>query len=431
MRTLVLFEDEGFSQLLPLTYWRTAGELRCGYGSLYDLILRAATDLGSSLEIAIWCRPEIAAVAAGRFSHPVNTPPSVLPTEPAMFVNARLLATDNLIDGPAPAVQWHDDKLLVINADADLAAKLTPEIMLDPSAARAILGCVKKHEFIAAPKLIAYPWDLVHANPAMLHLGWQQAGEPAELAGRICEGVYILNKRAVHIDERCTIKPGVVLDAENGPIFIGSDVIISPNTSIEGPCYIGDGTLIQPGSALRDAISIGRRCKVGGELESSIIHGFSNKQHDGFLGHSYIAEWVNLAADTVNSDLKNTYGPVRVPINGVEINSGQMFVGLTIGDHSKTGIGQVFPTGTVAGFGCNIATCDFSPKFIPSFTWLTGKGASTYAPDRCLEIAQRVMARRQTALTPAEKAWFLRLPAYAAQFENRSETASASRGDES
>ena len=130
-----------------------------------------------------------------------------------------------------------------------------------------------------------------------------------------------------------------------------------------------------------------------------------------------MCEWVNLAADTVNSDLKNTYGNIRVPINGVEVDSGQMFVGLTIGDHSKTGIGQMFPTGAVIGFGCNIATCEFSPKFLPSFTWLTGLEACIYAPERCLDVARKVMARRQNIPSPAEEMWFMALPAYARRFE--------------
>ncbi|MBI4582021.1 MAG: hypothetical protein HY718_20155 [Planctomycetes bacterium] len=414
MNTLVIYEDDGFHHLLPLTYWRTVCELRTGYGSLYEHTLQALGGGSRFEEVLVWCRPELAGVAAGRFEHPINRHAS---HERALLINARLLMTEPPKDGPTPAVQWHHERPIVIQADADLATQLTPELLLDPSASRRILAHLPTFEFLAAPRLVGYPWDLVHANPEMLHLGWRQLGEPADLAGRICEGVHILNRRAVHVGDSSTIKPGVVLDAENGPIYIGRGVTISPNTSIEGPCYIGDGTLIQPGSALRDAISIGRRCKVGGELESSIIHGFSNKQHDGFLGHSYVAEWVNLAADTVNSDLKNTYGNVRVPINGVEVDSGQMFVGLTIGDHSKTGIGQMFPTGAVVGFGCNIATCEFAPKFVPSFTWLTGKGASPYAPDRCLDIARRVMDRRQTAPTPAEEAWFMWLPTYARQFE--------------
>lgn len=418
MRKMILFEDDGFRNLLPLTYWRTAGELRCGYGSLYEHMLRAASGLATPVEIAVWCRRELAAVTTERLPVPVNQPSQLAPKQTAMLVNARLLATAGLLDGPAPAVQWHKGVPLVIHADSTLLDKLSPEIMLDPTAVRGLLEQLPNYQFVVAPRLIEYPWDLVQANQDMLLLGWKQASAPAELAGRICEGVYILNKAAVHVGRDCTIKPGVVLDAEHGPIYIGRNVTIAPNASIEGPCYIGDETLIQPGAVLRDAVSIGRRCKVGGELESSIIHGYSNKQHDGFLGHSYIAEWVNLAADTVNSDLKNTYGPVRVPINGIEVDSGQMFVGLTIGDHSKTGIGQMFPTGTVVGFGCNIATCDFSPKFVPSFTWLTGKGSSPYAPERGLDIARKVMMRRQMAPTHAEESWFLELPAYAAQFEN-------------
>jgi UDP-N-acetylglucosamine diphosphorylase/glucosamine-1-phosphate N-acetyltransferase len=417
MRTLVIFEDDGFSNLFPLTYWRTCGELRVGYSTLRDHAITAAgRSPHRADEVLTWCRPEIAAVAAGRFGPVVNTAPAG-DTERVTFINARLLLTEPPADGPAPAVQWLDNIPVVIHADAATAARLSPEILLDPAARGQVLDSLPRHEFVAGPKLMAYPWDLVHSNPAMLGHDWKAAGEPAGLGGRICEGVHILNRRGVHVGEGSTLKPGVVLDAENGPIYIGEGVTVSPNTSIEGPCFIGDGTLIQPGSALRDAISIGRRCKVGGELESSIIHGFSNKQHDGFLGHSYVAEWVNIAADTVNSDLKNTYGHVRVAINGVEVNSGQMFVGLTIGDHSKTGIGQMFPTGTVVGLACNIATCEFSPKFLPSFTWVTGKGWEVFGVDRCIEIARRVMARRQTVLTAAEEAWFLELPAYTRRFE--------------
>ncbi len=414
MRTLVIFEDDGFRNLLPLTYWRTTCELRTGYASLLEHALAALDGAAAFDEIILWCRPEMAAVTASRFAYPVNSRPQ---SDQTLFVNGRLLLTAASAEAPAPSAQWHEGCPVVINANRELASRLSPELMQQPEALRRVLHGIDSHIFVATPKLICYPWDLVHANADMLHHGWQNAGQPADLAGRICEGVHILNRQAVRIGEGSILKPGVVLDAENGPIVIGSNVTISPNTSIEGPCYIGDGSIIQPGASLRDAVSIGPRCKVGGELESSIIHGFSNKQHDGFLGHAYVAEWVNLAADTVNSDLKNTYGPVRVPINGTEVDSGQMFVGLTIGDHSKTGIGQMFPTGAVVGFGCNIATCEFAPKFVPSFTWLTGQGAAAYAVDRCLEIARRVVARRQKTLTPAEEAWFLQLPTYAKQSE--------------
>ncbi len=406
---LILFEDAACQNLLPLTYWRTVTELRTGYFSLYEYALQAS----GAQQPVLYCRTVLADVAAGRLGIPVNTTPQA----PALLVNARLLLTSKLNPGPCPSVQWAGPMPVVIHADAQLLDRLTPNVLLDRSATRQILSSIPQHTYVDAPRLIEYPWDLVHANAQMLEFCWNTLGRPAELAGRICDGAHLLNRRAIHVGRGSTIKPGVVLDAEHGPIYIGDGVTISPNVSIEGPCFIGDGTLIQPGAVLREAMSIGRRCKAGGELETSIIHGFSNKQHDGFLGHAYVAEWVNLAADTVNSDLKNTYGTIRVPINGVEVDSGHMFAGLTIGDHSKTGIGQMFPTGAVIGFGCNVATCEFSPRFVPSFTWLTGRGAGRYDVEKCLEVAKKVMVRRETVMTPAEEALFHRIPDLAAQIE--------------
>lgn len=410
MKTLVIFEDAGYRNLLPLTYWRTSGELRTGYHCLLDyqrvLILHN--------RLVLYCRDALAAVASERLGVPANTR---VADDPVLLVNSRLLLTGPLSLGPAPAVQWADEAVVAILADRALLNRLTPEVLLDPAATRDALAPVVRHEFVRSPQMMRYPWDLIHSNPGMLHWCWERAACGGVVEGRIYEGAHLLNRSAIHVGRGSVVKPGVILDAEHGPIYIGDNVTLSPNCSVEGPCYIGDETLVQAGAALREGMNIGRRCKVGGELDSSIIHGFSNKQHDGFLGHAYVAEWVNLAADTINSDLKNTYGPVRVPINGVEVDSGQMFVGLTIGDHSKTGIGQLFPTGAVVGFGCNIATCGFSPKFVPSFTWVTGAGACRYDVERCLEVAVKVMQRRQVRMTPSELELFRSLPASVAAHE--------------
>ncbi len=412
MLRLVLFEDEGYRNLLPLTYWRTCGELRTGYARLLD----HARQVFRPVQLEILCRPELVAVTSGRLAETVNRTAA----EPAFFCNARLLAAEPPLDGPCPAVQWHQDTLLAVAADHALAARLSAEVLLDPAAARQTLAGLPTFDFFPRPRLLNYPWDLVHANHDALLACWTRLGSPNGILGLRHEGVHVLNPAAVFVDAGSVLKPGAVLDAEHGPVYIGRNVTVSSNTTIEGPCFIGDGTIVQPGAVLRDGMSIGPRCKVGGELESSILHGYSNKQHDGFLGHAYVAEWVNLAADTVNSDLKNTYGPVRVPINGREIDSGRMFVGLTIADHSKTGIGQMFPTGAVVGFGSNIATCEFSPKFVPSFTWVTGAGATPYAMERCLEVARKVMLRREIQISAAEEAWFRELPEYACRFEQPS-----------
>lgn len=411
MNRLVVFEDEEFRNLLPLTYWRAAWELRVGYGSLLDHLQRSLP----RMELTLYCRTEISQVVAERFDCPVNDVPS---DDTMLFCNARLLLTSPLEMGPCPAVQWQDGVPIVIAADRTLAERLTHAVLADHAAARQLLADVPEHIFISSPRMVRYPWSLVHANGEMLQVNWKQAGEPGHVDGKVYEGAWLLNRNAIHIGAGSVVKPTAVIDAEDGPVFIGRNVRISPHVTIQGPCYIGDDSIIQPGASIREGTSIGRRCKIGGEVEESIVHAFSNKQHDGFLGHAYVAEWVNLGADTVNSDLKNTYGSVRVPVNGVDIDSGHAFVGLTIGDHSKTGIGQAFPTGAVVGFASNVATAGLAPKFVPSFSWLIGSNRSEYDVQRCISVARQVMARRQVALTPSEEAWFHLLPNYAAQIES-------------
>jgi UDP-N-acetylglucosamine diphosphorylase/glucosamine-1-phosphate N-acetyltransferase len=147
-------------------------------------------------------------------------------------------------------------------------------------------------------------------------------------------------------------------------------------------------------------------CKVGGEVEESVIHSYSNKQHDGFLGHAYLGMWVNLGADTNNSDLKNNYGNVKVVINGRLVDSGSMFVGLTMGDHSKSGINTMFNTGTVVGVSSNVFGAGFPPKFVPSFSWGGSDGQETYELEKSLAVARRVMARRKVTLSAAEESLF-------------------------
>jgi len=135
-------------------------------------------------------------------------------------------------------------------------------------------------------------------------------------------------------------------------------------------------------------------CKVGGEVEASILHGYTNKQHDGFLGHSYLGEWCNLGAGTNNSDLKNNYSNVRVTLGGETVDSGHMFVGVTMGNHTKSGIGTNFNTGSVVGSFCNVFGGGLQPKHIPSFSWGGSDGLVTYQVDRAITLARTVMARR-------------------------------------
>ena len=196
-------------------------------------------------------------------------------------------------------------------------------------------------------KMINYPWDLINNNGQEIvsDFATVAANEKVRIRGTVYEGAHLLNREKIVIGEGSKVKPGVVLDAENGPIFIGNNVTVFPNAVIEGPAFVGDRSLIKMGAKIYENTSIGEVCKVGGEVEASIIHSYSNKQHDGFLGHAYLGQWVNLGADTNNSDLKNNYGNVKLVLDGEEVESGSMFMGLLMGDHSKSSINTMFNTG--------------------------------------------------------------------------------------
>jgi len=407
---IVIFEDDRFPNLLPLVYYRAVFDLRCGSRTLRQRISANYPNSSPTLflrdELARVSALDDTAVVKSQLDQPRRT----------LFINGRSLLTSTI--NPDPNTQTliglKDSQIAYIWADPDLAANLTSEIFRDPDRLSYILEPFPKTKTHIT--LINYPWDLVHHNESALIHDWHLINDP-QIQGHLYPGVHLLAKENISIGPGTTIKPSTVLDAENGPIIIGQNVTIKPNCTLEGPLFIGDNSLIQPGSVISETVSIGPVCKVGGELESSIIHSHSNKQHDGFLGHSYIGSWVNLAADTINSDLKNTYGPVRVPINGREVDSGHMFVGLTMGDFSKTSVNTMFSTGSVVGFGCSIFNSGFVPRFVPSFSWLTDQGRSAAILEKVIEIAEKVMARRKVSLSDAERQLFQAIHRQSQEYE--------------
>jgi len=210
----------------------------------------------------------------------------------------------------------------------------------------------------------------------------------------------------VYVAPGALVHPMVVLDAAGGPIYIDQDADIHPFTRIEGPCYIGKKSILL-GAKCREGNSIGPVCRVGGEIEESIIHGHSNKYHDGFLGHAYVGEWVNLGALTTNSDLKNDYSTVEVTLDGHNpIDTGSTKVGALIGDHTKTSIGTLLNTGAYVGAMALIAaTGRLLPKFLPCFAWfLEGVVTKGFGRKKLFETAKVAMGRRKIEWTAAEEA---------------------------
>jgi UDP-N-acetylglucosamine diphosphorylase/glucosamine-1-phosphate N-acetyltransferase len=205
------------------------------------------------------------------------------------------------------------------------------------------------------------------------------------------------------IGKNVQIHPGCVLDGSNGPIILDDNVSIMAQATIIGPAYVGKNSTIKIGTKIYQDNSFGEWCKVGGEIENSIIQSYSNKQHEGFLGHSFLCEWVNLGADTNTSDLKNTYTSIKINLEDREINTGKIFLGLLCGDHTKSGINTMFTTGTVAGI-CGILVREwFLPNSIPSFSWGGAKTSPIYKVAKAIETAKIVMQRRSKELSQQEE----------------------------
>ncbi|MBN3584510.1 GlmU family protein [Algoriphagus aestuarii] len=208
----------------------------------------------------------------------------------------------------------------------------------------------------------------------------------------------------IFIEEGATIKASI-LNAENGPIYIGKNAEIQEGSLIRGPFALCEGSTVNMGAKLRGDTTIGPFSKIGGEVSNSVLFGYSNKGHEGFLGNSVIGEWCNLGADTNTSNLKNNYSPVKLwdYTKGSFSNTGLQFCGLMMGDHSKCGINTMFNTGTVAGVGASIFGEGYPKNFIPSFSWGGKSGISTYQFEKFQETAMAVMARRKVEWTKKDE----------------------------
>lgn len=226
--------------------------------------------------------------------------------------------------------------------------------------------------------LVADVADFVHEGGDAIPDGSVVIGDPSE--------VILLGAR---------IEPGVIFDVRDGAVVVEQHAYVKAGTRFEGPVYVGPGTEVLGGEIRWSAL--GPRCKVRGEIAHSSFLGYANKAHDGFVGHSVIGRWVNLGAGTVTSNLKNTYGPVRLDVGGTRIETGRQNLGSLVGDHAKTAIGTMLPTGATIGAGANLFGGGQTSKFVAPFAWGSDGGVMT--KEGFIAIAERVLPRREVALT--------------------------------
>ncbi|UCF06978.1 MAG: hypothetical protein JSV33_08170 [bacterium] len=261
-----------------------------------------------------------------------------------------------------------------------------------------LTGWAEQHGCSLVPtevRLLSHYWQLIGENPACIIDDFKKnplRGTAPE--ANLFKGVDLINEEDIVIGSDVEVRSGTVLDASEGPIIIADRVRIEPNAIVYGPCYIGDGSIIRGGAKIGHGTSIGTQCRIGGEVEETLVASYSNKQHEGFLGHSYVGSWTNLGAGSCNSDLKNNYSIVRAWSKGVVRETGRRFLGAVIADHAKLAINTRLNTGTVVGFNANVLSTGFPPKFVPSFTWSLEPEYVEYELDKAIETAKIMMDRR-------------------------------------
>jgi len=398
---LGIFEDEAYANFLPLTYTRPVFELRCGASSLGARVARAFSRGGP---VFLFTRDYLAPALRKRLpKHLVNQPEMI--DEDLLLVNGSLIPDEPL----SRAVEQHSSANVVGLQNGRVVfawlkeadARRLGEAMLKPFDPAPVSSLKRMGEVvqIEGAKLLEYPWELLDHNAVLIHdeFGLFANGESeGTVDGR---AVVYGDPKNVFVGRGSFIEAGVVIDARRGPVYIGEEVYVQTPSRIEGPCYVGDESIIF-GAQLREGCSIGEVCRVGGELEETIAQGYSNKRHVGFIGHAYIGEWVNLGAGTENSDLKNTYGTVKVNVAGRRVDTQRTFVGCFIGDHAKTGIGTHIFTGKRIGVCSHVM--GFLTEDVPSFTmWaktIGGPAAEIYL-DSAIQTEKRVFARRKVQQT--------------------------------
>lgn len=388
---LVIFEDDQVERFLPLAWVRGVFELKCGATTLAEKIGRAA---GRAPD-AVLTRPYLTATLGRRCANVAINDLSRCRGEDVLFVNGRVCGTQ-WKPPQGPGACWHGEQLAAWRTKDDVSG------VRDYAGLVAAAGKAQKTDF--SGRWFEYIWDVMLANPAELEVDFAASGRSG-VEGQMHESAVVFGPRErLYVGPGAEVHPFVCIDTRHGPVTLEAGCEVHPFTRIEGPCYVGAKSILL-GAKVREGCTIGPMCRVGGEVEESIIHGYSNKYHDGFLGHAYVGEWVNLGALTTNSDLKNDYSSVSVMMGGQTISTGSTKVGSFIGDHVKTSIGTLMNTGSIAGtMAILVATGSPLPKYIPAFAWfLNGSVSKGFGLNPLIATARMAMSRRKVEMTEADE----------------------------
>jgi len=250
---------------------------------------------------------------------------------------------------------------------------------------------------------VEYSWDIFQKNDQAIREDFELLTQDRK-SEPIPSTVQVLGAENIFIEEGAVLN-FCTLNATTGPIYIGNDAEIMEGSVIRGPFALGEHAQVKLATKIYGATTVGPHCRVGGEVNNSVMFAYSNKGHDGFLGNAVLGEWCNIGADSNNSNLKNNYESVKLWDYETErfVNTGLQFCGLMMGDHSKCGINTMFNTGTVVGVSANIFGAGFPRNYIPNFTWGGAQGTQAYLPKKAFETAKIVMSRRNIEFSESDE----------------------------
>ncbi|UCE65880.1 MAG: hypothetical protein JSU85_13635 [Candidatus Zixiibacteriota bacterium] len=388
--TALFFEDPFYKNFEPLSISHAVYMLLCGTSKIYQKWLNAL----ECNEYGFLARPYLADILNLETGKQVN----IIPDKDFIIINGRFLPALKIvsqINELEPNRALVCDDLLVAyrgNADPGGTAKEALQYVYT-SDGHEKLKAVSKTKKVES-EYLNYIWNPIEINGRMITEEFAGFKNVSRETNSKFKNSSIINPEKTSISGLAEVGPSVVIDASDGPVIIEDNTKIEPFSYIQGPCYIGPGCRMV-GGKIRSGSSFGPVCRVGGEVEESIMLGYCNKYHEGFLGHAYLGEWVNLGALTANSDLKNNYKEIAVKIDEKAVNTGSIKIGCFIGDHSKTGIGTMLNTGINIGYSCNLYGAGlFADKKIPSFSWGVPGNLQRYKLEKAVETAGISMNRR-------------------------------------
>ncbi|HEY1038005.1 MAG TPA: GlmU family protein [Bacteroidia bacterium] len=377
----ILFDDHSRIDLLPFTFTRPVADIRIGILTIrekWENHLKAKTSYQTS---------DYLAKKYVRIFHEKKN---------NIWINGKVCPNPTLLK---EIKALGDHQVLMYNKTV-VAANTGTERIFNPEKSNSRFTF---KESSSQPIVVKYIWDIFSKNAEAIKEDFDlltkgRKSQPLSKSNKV------IGKGKVFLEKGASVE-GAIFNTTNGNIYIGKDAVVMEGSLIRGPFALCEHAEVKMGAKIYGATTFGPYCKVGGEVNNSVIFGYSNKAHDGFLGNSVIGEWCNLGADTNNSNLKNNYGNVKLWNYGLQelVDTGLQFCGLFMGDHSKCGINTMFNTGTVVGVNVNIYGADFPIHFIRSFSWGGAEEFVDYRLDKALQVAEKVMSRRNIPLTELDK----------------------------